>query len=53
VQRPAEAVALALKLRPDPILIDLETRVMDGVEATREIIGRPPSARIIATSGSD
>ena len=41
------AVDLALKLRPDIILMDLVMKKMDGIEATRQIIDQWPEAKII------
>ncbi|WP_173918437.1 response regulator transcription factor [Halobacillus sp. Marseille-Q1614] len=42
-----EAVDLALKNRPDIILMDLVMKEMDGIEATRQIVQQWPEARII------
>ena len=42
-----EAVRLALELRPDIILLDLVMKEMDGIEATKQIIGVWPEAKII------
>lgn len=41
------AVELALKHRPDIILMDLVMKQMDGIEATRQIIAQWPEAKII------
>lgn len=42
-----QAVELALRLRPDIILMDLVMQEMDGIEATRQIMEQWPDARII------
>lgn len=44
----AQAVALALELRPDIILMDITLPNMDGVQATRAICARWPEAKILA-----
>ncbi|NLM38396.1 MAG: response regulator transcription factor, partial [Firmicutes bacterium] len=41
------AVEMALKLRPDVILMDLVMKEMDGIEATKKIIEQWPEAKII------
>lgn len=48
-----EGVALALKLRPDVILMNCSMPVMDGLEATRYIVRRIPQATIIMLSFDD
>lgn len=42
-----DAIELALKLRPDIILMDLVMKEMDGIEATKQIIRQWPEAKII------
>jgi len=44
----AEAVRLAGELRPDLVIMDITMPVMNGIDATREIIGRYPDTRVLA-----
>jgi DNA-binding NarL/FixJ family response regulator len=48
-----EAVAVALELRPDVVVMDLRMPVMDGVEATSELTRRLPSARVLVLTTFD
>jgi two-component system, NarL family, response regulator NreC len=45
-----EAVAKALKLKPDVVLIDIGMPVMSGIEATRMLKNEMPKLKIIAVS---
>ncbi len=45
-----EAVALASKLQPDVILMDIAMPQMNGLEATRQVLKAVPSAKILILS---
>jgi len=45
-----EAVAEALRLRPDIVIMDIAMSELDGVEATRRIVERCPETRVLILS---
>ena len=45
-----EAVRLALNLRPDVVLMDIAMPLLNGLEATRQILAANPDARIVVLS---
>jgi two-component system, chemotaxis family, response regulator WspF len=49
----AEAVAACLRQRPELVLMDLLMPVMDGVEATRQIMAQTPCAILVVTASID
>lgn len=49
----AEVVALASRLRPDVVLLDLHMPVLNGIEATQRIVADAPDARILILSAYD
>ncbi|MBD3289149.1 response regulator [candidate division KSB1 bacterium] len=44
------AVFLSKKMKPDIVIMDISMPVMNGVEATREIMNQTPVMKVIATS---
>jgi len=50
----AEAVEQARRTEPDVVLMDLDMPVLDGIEATRQVLAeRPDTAVIVLTAFSD
>jgi len=45
-----ETVQLAQKLAPDVIIMDITMPNLNGIEATREIVGKVPGTKVIALS---
>ena len=46
-----EAVAMTLEHRPHVVVMDVTMPVMDGVEATREIMHQAPDTRVVILTG--
>jgi DNA-binding NarL/FixJ family response regulator len=49
----SQAVALARRLEPDVVLMDLSMPVLDGFGATEQIAGGPGDVRVLVLTGSE
>lgn len=45
-----EAVRLAAELKPDVVVMDLTMPIMNGIDATREILKKTPDTKVLALS---
>lgn len=49
----SDAIALASRLQPDVVLLDLHMPHINGIEATRRIVAERPDARVLILSAYD
>lgn len=48
-----EAVELAIRLKPDLVAMEIDLPLLDGIEATREIMARVPTRIVVLSAGED
>jgi DNA-binding NarL/FixJ family response regulator len=48
-----DGVDLALSLRPDVVLMDIDMPIMDGIDATRATSSQLEGTQVVVLSGSD
>ena len=49
----AEAVSMVETLTPDVVLMDIRMPVLDGIEATRQVVARRPGTRVVVLTTFD
>lgn len=49
----AAAISLASSLHPDVVVLDIRMKGLDGLDATRELVVKEPSARVVILSLQD
>jgi DNA-binding NarL/FixJ family response regulator len=50
VEEGRQAVAMAIKLRPDVVLMDIAMPLLNGLEATRQVVKARPTAKVLMLS---
>src|SRR6185369_13310906 len=48
-----QAIELALQLKPDLVLMDIQMPELDGVSATRELTAQLPDVKVVALTASE
>lgn len=49
----AAAISLASSLHPDVVVLDIRMKGLDGLDATKELVVKEPSARVVILSLQD
>jgi DNA-binding NarL/FixJ family response regulator len=47
-----QAVDMAVRLRPDMVLMDLSMPVLNGIEATKQLVERAPEVKVVVLTAS-